>query len=182
MTPSLNIPPIPVYLRHCPTMHDMVIPFTTPRHSNGDAALGLTDYTKIAICLRENRCGVCGRRMHDRMVFFMRQRDLRRARSVEPGMCPPCAGYTQRACPMISGRMNHYRQTQSPFVVRRCDNPACLCWAWTSNAEPARYGTSAEPWYALWTTTYQLIHEASGNLVAGFAGSNVLALRPIPHT
>jgi hypothetical protein len=176
---QFSLPPIPVYISHYPAVSGMVIPFTVLRHRNGDAALGLTDYERVSHCLRERRCGVCGRVMHGRMVFLMRQSDLRRKCSNEPGMCPPCAAYTQRACPMIAGRMDHYRKSQPQFLSRRCDDPLCLCWSWVPQSEPARYGAPADHWYALWATEYRLIRDQQGNLAAGFSGIRVLALRSI---
>jgi len=174
-------PPIPVYLAHLPTVGGLVVPVITPRHRNGMAAFGLVDRGRMDTCLREQRCGVCGRVMQGRMVFLLRQADLIRKCSVEPGLCPPCAAYTQAACPMVAGRMQHYRRTAPPFISRRCDDAACGCRAWTSQPEPARHGAPAEPWYALWTRQYELMRDDKGNLVAGFAGLRVLVLREVKH-
>lgn len=57
---ALTPPPIPVHLADFPTIGGLVIPFVVLRHRNGDAALGLVDHDRLARCLRERRCGVCG--------------------------------------------------------------------------------------------------------------------------
>jgi hypothetical protein len=173
-------PPIPVHLAQFPTIGGLVVPFITLQHRDGAAALGLVDSTRLERCLRERRCSVCGQVIVGRTVFLMRSFDLARKSSVEPGLCPPCAAYTQQACPMVAGYMEHYRKSVAPLVKRRCGDPACLCWAWVSPSEPsARLGAPAERWYALWTMQYQLTRDSEGRLVAGFAGLQVLAIREL---
>jgi hypothetical protein len=108
----------------------------------------------------------------------MRDFDLARKCSVEPGLCPPCADYSQKACPMVGGSMEHYRKSVAPFVERRCDDPGCLCWAWMPPADrTTRLGAPAEQWYALWTTQYRLVRDPEGRLAAGFSGLRVLTIR-----
>lgn len=118
--------------------------------------------------------------MTDSIVFLMREADLIRKCSVEPGLCPPCAVYSQNACPMLSGHMAHYRASISQFATRRCDDPGCRCWAWLApDGQPARLGAQAESWYALWTKQYQMTKTPEGHLAASFAGLQVLTLRKI---
>jgi hypothetical protein len=113
------------------------------------------------------------------MVFLMRSLDLIRGRNAEPGLCPPCAGYTFAACPMVGGRMDHYRQSRPTFMDRRCGDPECECTQWTSAPEPSRYGASAEQWFALWTTEYRLVRDKHGRLEADFMGMQVLKVREV---
>lgn len=176
-------PPIPIHLAGFPTVGELVVPFITLRHRNGKAALGLVDGDRLEQCLRQRRCGVCGQVMESRMVFLMRPFDLARKCSVEPGLCPPCAAYTQVACPMVSGHMAHYRESVSSFVSRHCDDSDCMCTAWSPpERSSSRFGAPAEPWYALWTIRYHLIRDSDERLAAGFAGVRVLALREVrPH-
>jgi hypothetical protein len=179
---SFAPPPIPVYLSQFPTIGGLVVPFITLQHRNGKAALGLVDANRVERCLRERRCGVCGSIFSDRVVFLMREVDLVRGCSNEPGLCPPCAAYTERACPMVGGYMAYYRQKVSPFVLRKCDDDQCLCRLWTPPEESsARPGSPAERWFALWTLRYDLIRDPQGRLAAGFAGRRVLKLREIGH-
>lgn len=173
-------PPIPVHLASYPTIGGLVIPYIAPRHRNGKAALGLVDPIRQGFCLRERRCGVCATHLADKMVFLMRGMDLQRKSTIEPALCPPCAAYTQQACPMVGGFMAHYRNTSPVFVERRCGDPECLCRFWLPSADQsARLGAHSESWYALWTLQYRLIRDEAGRLAAGFAGLRVLGLREI---
>lgn len=176
-------PPIPVHLASYPIIGGLVIPFITLQHANGKAALGLVDPIRLELCLRGQRCGVCGSALVGKMVFLMRDFDLDRKCSTEPALCPPCAAYTQKACPMLNGQMAHYRASVSSFVTRHCDDPKCLCRAWQApDDKTARLGAASERWFALWTLQYQLIHDEDGRLAAGFAGLRVLAVREIKRT
>jgi len=157
-----------------------VVPFITLQHHDGKAALGLVNSDLVERCLRQRRCSVCGKVIASRMVFLMRQFDLARKCSAEPALCPPCAAYSQIACPMVAGYMEHYRKSVTPFVERQCDDPACVCRAWTApEGSSARLGAPAEQWYALWTMRYRLIRDSDGRLAAGFTGLRVLALREV---
>jgi len=179
-TEPFEPPPIPVHLAEYLTIGGLVVPFITLQHRDGKAALGLVDSERLERCLREQRCSVCGQIITGRIVFLMRRLDLARKCSVEPGLCPPCAAYSQKACPMIGGYMEHYRKSVPSFVERRCGDSACSCNRWLPPDESsARLGASAEQWYALWTMQYQLIHDSDGRLAAGFAGLRVLAIREI---
>jgi hypothetical protein len=161
----------------------LVVPYITLRHRDGRAALGLVSGELVDECLRGRLCGVCGvpQAPEDRMVFLMRGSDLRRGRTVEPGMCPPCAAYTQRACPMVSGFMSWYSKNVSPLATRRCGDELCACRAWAAPAGPAsRLGAPAERWHALWARGYRLARDPDGRLAAGFDGVRVLAVREVP--
>lgn len=50
-------PSIPIYLASFPTIGGIVIPFTTLMHTNGKAALGLVDDSRLALCLRDAVAG-----------------------------------------------------------------------------------------------------------------------------
>lgn len=174
------VPPIPVHLAQFPTSGGLVIPFITLQHRNGKAALGLVDANRVELCLREKRCSVCGSVITGRMVFLMRYIDLNRKCSTEPALCPPCAAYTQQACPMLTGRMAHYQRSVSSFTTRTCGDPACQCSLWAPpDRETARLGAPADQWYALWTLQYSLVRDDAQRLVADFAGLRVLRIREI---
>lgn len=175
---SFTPPPVPLHLAGFPTLGGLVVPYTTIRHRDGTAALGVNNGHLVDQCLRERLCGVCGDTLAGRMVFLMRGSDLPRACTVEPGMCPPCAAYTQRACPMVGGFMRYYMKSVSPLVTRRCDDVLCTCRAWSAPAgASSRPGAPAERWYALWTLQYRLTRDPEGRLAAGFAGLRVLAIK-----
>lgn len=176
---AFGVPPIPVHLASFATMGGMVVPYITLRHRNGVAALGLVDYSRMVRCFEERRCGVCAEPVTNRMVFLMRPLDLIRGRSAEPGLCPPCTAYTTTACPMVAGRIAHYRRSRPTFINRRCDDPECECSQWVSTPEPNRYGANAEQWFALWTTEYRLVPGERGRLEADFMGMQVLKVREV---
>lgn len=176
---SFSAPPIPIHLADFPMVGGLVVPYITLRHRNGTAALGLVDYGRMVHCFQERRCGVCGEVVYGRMVFLVRSVDLSRGMSSEPGLCPPCAAYTLAACPMIAGRMAHYRQTAPSFIRRVCGDPGCECSQWVSSQEPYRYGTHAEQWFVLWTMQYRLVRDERGRVAAGFKGVRVLRLRDV---
>lgn len=177
---GFQAPPIPAYLAQFPTVGGLVIPFITLQHRNGKAALGLVDASRVELCLREKRCSVCGSVIAGRMVFLMRPVDLGRKCSNEPALCPPCAAYTQAACPMITGHMARYQASVSPFATRTCGDPSCRCVLWAPpDATTARLGAAAEPWFALWTLQYELIRDDADRPAASFAGLKVLRIREI---
>lgn len=176
---SFGVPPIPVHLTDFPTVGGLVVPYITLRHRNGTAALGLVDYSRMVHCFSEHRCGVCSEVVTDRMVFLMREWDLARQQSSEPGLCPPCAAYTLAACPMLAGNMARYRQSVPTFIRRQCGDPECQCSQWISTPESNRYGAAREQWFALWTTEYRLVRDEKGRLAAGFKGLRVLAIREV---
>jgi hypothetical protein len=172
-----------VHLAQFPTIGRLVVPFVTLQHRNGKAALGLVDASRVESCLREHRCGVCGQVIYGRMVFLMREIDLVRKRSSEPALCPPCAAYTQNACPMVGGYMRHYLREIAPFVRKKCDDDQCLCRLWAvPDASSTRLGARAEQWYALWTLHYFLVRDSEDRLAADFTELRVLKLREIRRT
>ena len=69
-TAPLTPPPIPLHLASFPTVGGLVVPFITPRHHDGRAIFGSIHPLRVAQCLHEHRCSVCGGIMDDRMVFF----------------------------------------------------------------------------------------------------------------
>jgi hypothetical protein len=170
--------PVPAHLAEAPQLGGLVVPFTTLRHLNGTAAFGFVDATRVEACLRNQWCGICGAPVSGKLVFLMRPGDLARACSVEPGMCPPCAAYAQRACPMVAGKMDAYRTSVPQFADRRCGDGRCHCRYWVRDKSPARLGAPSEAWHALWTYNYNLIGDPEGRLAAGFSGVRVLAIKP----
>jgi len=75
----------------------------------------------------------------------------------EPPLCPPCALYVSRACPVVSGRVEVYPDRPKVSAGRRghtCPDPGCDCggWAETDPEHSADMGGQMVlPWYACWT-------------------------------
>lgn len=165
-----TVPPIPAWLSHLPVVGGLAVPWATARTSDGRFLFGTLDATRQQQCVTQYRCQICGRELGRPMVLLMRLTDLPRQRTSEPALHPVCAHYTQRACPMVAGRMSHYRS--SP--VRIDDDTTAPV------DTPARLGAPAEPWFAVWLNTYKAIMDPSSDTAAAsYAGIRPLRIRPI---
>jgi len=167
---SGSVPPVPVRLAHRPTVAGLVVPYVTPQAADGRFLFGVLDPRRLAHCLTNYLCQVCGTRLERPLVLLMRRRDLPRRCVSEPALHPVCAAYTIRACPMVAGRMNHYRST-----------PASLGQHLAPAADTAaRLGQPAEVWYAVWLDGYHtIIDQINGLPAASFAGTRPRRIRRI---
>jgi hypothetical protein len=166
-----NAAPHLAHLAGRPHAGGLVVPWITP-HLNGQYLFGtLTDLTQRH-CLRQYRCQVCGQRLPERAVLFARTSDLDWMCTPEPATCPPCAWYSTRACPMLSGRIRQYRASQHPAVA---GIPL-------PGSEALRLGASAESWYAVWVAWFDIIdHPAKPDtLAASWKRIPPLRIRPVP--
>lgn len=107
-------PPIPLRLTDRPTAAGLVVPVVTPQ-AGRRWLFGLLDADLRDRCLSERRCQICGDPLGPTLVLLLRESDLPERCTSEPALHPECAAYTQRACPMIAGRMNRYRATAHPL-------------------------------------------------------------------
>lgn len=167
-------PPIPVRLAHQPTIGGLVVPYITPRTDDGRYLFGGVDSYRQWRCLTGRLCSVCGRALveqpGDRLILLMRLSDLPHRSTSEPALDPVCAAYTQAACPMLAGRLTHYRSTPMRLGPRMA--PAV--------DQAARIGAPAEPWFAVWLTHYDLdVDPRNGQPAASYAGIRPLRIRPI---
>ena len=117
---------------------------------------------------------MCGRALveqpGDRLILLMRLSDLPQQRTSEPALDPVCAAYTQAACPMVAGRLTHYRTT--PMRLGPGMAPAV--------DQAARLGAPAEPWFAVWLTHYTVVLDPrNGQPAASYAGTRPRRIRPI---
>lgn len=168
------VPPIPVRLAHRPTVGGLVVPYVTSRTEDGRHLFGGVDSLRQRRCLTGRLCSVCGRplldRPDDRLILLMRLSDLPQQRTSEPALDPVCAAYTRAACPMVAGRLTHYRATPlrlGPHMQVASDHAALL-------------GTAAEPWFAVWLTGYEVVVEArNGQPAASYTGTRPLRIRPL---
>jgi len=157
-----------MWLAHLPTLGGLAVPWITPRTADGPYLFGAVDADLVRHAIDQRWCGVCGKPLQDRLVLLMRLSDLGRQRSYEPALHPVCAAYTTRACPMVNGTLTRHRS--SPHRLDHTMQPA-------PDAE-VRQGAQAEPWFAIWLTSYQAVtdHDAPA---ASYAGSRPLRMRPI---
>jgi hypothetical protein len=158
---------IPLALAHLPTAGGLVVPWITARTGDGRHLFGAIDSNRKDRALQERLCGVCGRRLGERLVLLLRLSDLPRRCSAEPALHPVCAAYTVAACPMVGGHLDHYRTTPQhldPTMIPPAD-------------APARRGAPAEPWFAVWLRGYKVSTD-HGTLAASYAGHTPLRIRP----
>jgi hypothetical protein len=83
-TPS--IPNIPLQLAGRPTIGGLVVPWITARTPDGRYRFGAIDLDRHNRALTDRICQTCGARLGARIVFAMRDSDLRLLTSPEPGM------------------------------------------------------------------------------------------------
>ncbi len=169
-----EVPPIPVRLAHRPTIGGLVVPYITPHTDDGRYLFGGVDPHRQWQCLNRRLCSVCGRALieqpSDRLILLMRLSDLPQQRTSEPALDPVCAAYTQAACPMVAGRLTHYRST--PMRLGPGMAPAA--------DQAARLGAPAEPWFAVWLTGYHLeVDPRNGQPAASYTGIRPRRIRPI---
>lgn len=170
----MTAPPIPARLAHRPTVGGLVVPWITVQHADGGAALGAVHASRQDLCVRKRLCQIDGQPLGSRIVLFARQSDLDRRFVAEPGLHPECADYSARACPMLAGRMDHYRTAPRNLAGKPCAVPGCDCAGWVAHDDPddsARVGHSAERFFAVWihADQYRVAVDSSSGGLAGVA-------------
>ncbi|RBO79955.1 hypothetical protein [Nocardia puris] len=157
--------PIPAALHDAPVSAGMVVPHITLAHTDRTRAVfGRLDAQRLAHTWARSLCQVCGKPLTDLVVLYIRPADYLRGLAPEPGVHPWCAAYSNRACPMLAGRMEHYLRVRRDHPGR-CEDPACPCAQWASTEpdprEAVREGAPADPWYAVWIglDDYTVIHD-----------------------
>lgn len=160
--------PIPERLAGRPTVGGLVVPYITLRTSRG-WHLGQVSEKHRLECVRDYRCQICGQRLDaDRFVLLVRQSDIQHRYSVEPAMHPECAAYSAQACPMVAGRMRHYRATPRDTTTLTCPDPDCRCAVLAvDDSEEERAARDAEPWFSVWCrgSDYRLAASPDGKLL-----------------
>ncbi|GAA1370355.1 hypothetical protein [Catellatospora chokoriensis] len=165
-------PPIPIQLAHLPTLGGLAVPWITATTPDGRHRLGAIDQVRSRQCLTHRLCQVCGKPHQGRIVFAMRERDLARMISPEPGMDPVCAAYTSTACPMLAGTMSHHASHASSMFAGIA----------ISGGDPVglRPGRPAEPWHYLWASGYRPITDPDTLMPAALLiPEQILKVRPI---
>jgi hypothetical protein len=104
-------PAIPMRLARQPTIGGLVVPWVTGRSPDGRYRFGAVDAHRHHHAIRDRRCQTCSQALdRGRVLFAMRDADLRRMISPEAGMHPECGRYAAIACPMLAGRMTHHHR------------------------------------------------------------------------
>ncbi|GAA4731763.1 hypothetical protein [Phytohabitans rumicis] len=150
-------PDIPVHLGGLPCSGGLVVPRITPITRTGVPLFGKISELAQYRFLHSRTCQVCGQPLGPRAVLFARSSDFAYQCTAEPAVCPPCAAYSARACPMLAGRRDRHRASEHP----------ALAGIPVSADQQLRMGAPAEDWYAVWIRDYEVIaHPAQPNTVA----------------
>ncbi|MGW4587780.1 hypothetical protein ACWEKJ_10670 [Amycolatopsis thermoflava] len=134
----------------------------TPRTADGRYLFGSVDRDRMGRALLNLWCGVCGRPLEHRAVLMMRLSDLPRQCTSEPALHRWCAAYTSEPCPVIGGRLEHYRSSLPRLDTNMLPAPDAS----------ARQGAAAELWFAVWLADYRVVID-HGNLAASCAGTQL---------
>jgi hypothetical protein len=156
MTAADTRPPIPATLAARPVKGGLAYPWVNVELADGGADYSSTHYARYERAWTECLCQSCGNPTGDRAVLVCGPRQILTRRFDEPPVCPPCALYASRACPMVAGRTEVY--PERPRVVAghrgaKCTDPSCGCDGWI-DTDPEHSadqgGQMALPWYACW--------------------------------
>ena len=180
-------PPIPVRLAHRPTVGGLVQPWVNVVLADGGVDFRQTRGKQWRDAWTKRLCQVDGHPHGELMVFLGGPNQIAEGGFFdEPPLHPECAAYAMRACPMISGRMSHYRSAPSVTEGKRgqaCDVPGCDCGGFVATEqvlhgdgsvtnrlaeEQARSGGEpAHAWYAVTARSYRLAMTPDGQLLGG---------------
>lgn len=174
-------PPIPVALGHLPVQAGLAVPVVALRR--GDRyAISVNHVSKALHCIRRGLCGICGKGLDQaRAVVLTAQEGVDAHHATDPANHPECAAYAIAACPMLNGRMAHYRRDQGDVLHGPCDTPGCDCGSYVKNPlSPQHDGEPApETWFAVWIRLpYRPAVNVDGELV-GLAWDEPIRVREI---
>lgn len=147
--------PIPASCADRPVVGGLVAPYVNLRLADGAVDFRSPHYAKTEECWTHCICQVCGQGTGRPAVLFGGPNQLAAGRFDEPPLCPPCAIYASKACPMVAGQRSHYatraRLAEGPRGGT-CPDPGCDCGGFTA-ADPNQgdsAGDPAHPWYAVY--------------------------------
>lgn len=160
-TPSDTCPPIPVSCAGRPTTGGLVVPWANVQLADGGVDFRSQHETKVQQCWRDCLCQICGHPVQRPIVLFGGPRQLNALTFDEPPLHPECAVYVSKACPMVAGRMDHYRAGDTVSHGARgsrCSTPGCQCGGWveTPGLVVGPGGDAAHDWYAVYVSGYSL--------------------------
>lgn len=149
-------PPIPVSLATRPVKGGLACPWVNVALADGGVDFRTAHQARFGQCWRDCRCQSCGMPTGSPAVLFGGPLQITTGRFTEPPLCPPCALYASKACPMVAGRMTAYadrpRVSEGPRG-QQCSLPGCDCGGWRS-ADPEHMadhgGQHAHAYYAAW--------------------------------
>ena len=148
-------PAIPASCAHRPTVGGLAVPVINLRLADGGVDFRSPHQATYTRCWTQRLCQTCGNPLGRPAVLFGGPNQLAAGHFDEPPLCPPCALYASRACPMVAGRQPFYAtraRVSDGHRGKTCTDPACDCGGYISsdlNASDAG-GAPAHPWYALY--------------------------------
>jgi len=180
-------PPIPVRLAGRPAQGGLVVPWVQVRLADGAADFAARHRSKSDRCFREALCQLDGEPLGQPCVLLGGPAALEPGGYFdEPPLHPECARYTAAACPMVAGRMTHFRAAPTVSTGTRgrtCPKPGCDCGGWFSTDPPPRdEPRPAHPWFAVWVDNYALAVSPDGELLGAALTRPPLRVRPISAT
>lgn len=156
MTDIDTRPPIPASLADRPVRGGIAQPWVNVELADGGVDFRSTHHTRYEAAWSRCLCQSCGQPTGDRAVLVCGPRQILNRKYDEPPVCPPCALYTSKACPMVAGRTEVYPDRPKISAGHRgakCTDPGCNCdgWVITDPEHSAdQGGQRALPWYACW--------------------------------
>ncbi|MCV7208364.1 hypothetical protein [Mycolicibacterium canariasense] len=163
MRPVTAPVPIPVTCAGRPTTGaGFVVPWANVQLADGGVDFRSQHQTKVQRCWLEGRCQLCGKQIWPPpLVFFGGPRQVAALTFDEPPMHPQCARYASQVCPMVAGRMDHYRTGDTVTAGARgatCSTPGCDCGGWvrTPGLNVGEGGDPAHDWYAVYASNFAL--------------------------
>jgi hypothetical protein len=173
--PDDSRPPIPLSLKDRPVRGGISMPWANVELADGGVDFRTAHHARYAQCWESCLCQSCGKSTGDPAVLVCGPRQILNRRFDEPPLCPPCALYASRACPMVNGRTEVY--PERPRVVEghrggKCTRPGCGCGGWVETDpehSASQGGQAALPWYACWihpadytVTAHEAVTKCSG--------------------
>lgn len=191
-------PPIPMRLVNRPTTGGLVSPWVNIVLADGGVDFRQTKGTNWRDAWTKGLCQVDGQPVGSPLVFLGGPNQVAPGGFFdEPPLHPECAAYAMKACPMISGRMSHYRAAPSVTEGHRgevCPTPGCECGGFLASDQvldgkggvtirPAdeRRSSAGEPahaWYAVYARTCRIALNPEGRLLGGVP-TNIIRIREL---
>lgn len=179
----MNAPPIPQRCADRPLLGGLVVPYIS-LVAEGRTHLGGTHGKRVAECVANYLCQVCGQPLGDPPYLFLATQTMTdEGFSSEPALHPECAAYSVKACPMVAGRMSAYNQHPHDVAGQSCGVAGCDCGGWSSDQSHVA-GKPAEPWFRVWVRSYAIGVKERGPITVGnvtgcvFKGQ-VIRVRPV---
>jgi hypothetical protein len=149
-------PPIPASLAHRPVRGGLPQPWANVQLADGGVDFRSPHHTRYAEAWKSCLCQSCGHPTGDPAVLICGPRQILHRRFDEPPLCPPCALYVSKACPMVNGHTEVYPdrpRISEGHRGEKCTDPGCDCGGWqvTDPEHSADQGGQPNlPWYACW--------------------------------